>query len=375
MVSKRKCVVATTMLVCLAVGCAGVLSPADVRRLDRDGDIDGLLRAWRSGPPVSVQPALVEAIAHQPDDARGRRVVIKAATGHPNEAVRSRAVAALSAYEGEEAQAVLISALGDPFPSVRAQARASLAGRAPDVFGLLSTASRADRSPLVRASAVELVTQGAQRTAGLRGSAVAALRDRAKRDDQGTVRAAAAKGLGMLNAVSARPLLTEMARTDDSATVRAAAAEALRKLDPPVDSERAIVAVMPLRNDTDEPELDRLGVQIADFLGAELATAGVCEVVDPAKRDAAIAELRKIGSPLYDGDRLNAPQLGNFALADQFAFGVVQKTGLIYTIVLNRMDVSSLKLIPGASVSVRGYREDLDRLKVEAARTFVARFR
>ena len=363
------------LLVWAAAGCATALSSADVRRLDRRGDIDGLLKAWRSGPPASVQPALVDAIARRPEDPRGQRVLIKAATQHANETVRGRAVAGLASYKGEDPERVLVLALGDRFPAVRAQARASLARRGAEVFDRLMVASRSDPSPLVRTAAIELVTQNALRAPDLRTSALTVLAERARRDDQPSVRAQAANGLGSLNAVSARRLLTELMRTDDDPAVRMQAGRALDKLDAPAEGEKVIVAVMPLRNETGEPQMERLGVQIADYLGAELATAGVCEVVDTAQRDAAIAELRRVGSLLYDGDRLNAPQLGRFALADQFAFGVVQRTGLIYTIVLNRMDVSSLKLIPGASVSVRGYRADLDRLKVEATQRFVARFR
>lgn len=358
-----------------AAGCAGALTVSRIQTMDRNADVDGLVDAWRTRPPASLQTALLDALAHHPDDARGRSVVIEAARRHPQADVRRRAVARLVAYDTDETTGVLLDALADPFPSVRAEAKATLTRRGTAVLDAVNAASRSHASPLVRSAALELLTQAGLREPSFRPTAVAALIEGGRRDDGPQVRAAAATGLGALNATSARPLLIALHRTDDDPLVRLQAGKALNKLDAPTGAERTVVAVLPLKNATGDPRLDGFGQQVADVVAAELSTAGVCEVVDEAKRDAAIAELKKMGSLLYDGDEPNAPELGRFALADQFAYGVVQRTGTTFTIVLHRMDVSTLKLLAGASVTVRGYREDLDRLKADAARKFVARFR
>ena len=359
----------------LAAGCAGPITAQDVRRMDRAKDVDGLLDAWHRGPPTSVAPKIVDALARYADDDRAADVVLEAARRHPNEPTRRQAVERLTILSRPAADAVAIDALGDPFPSVRAQAKATLTSRGDRVFEALRVAGRSHRSPLVRSAAIELITRVGLNSGELRAAAKSTLLDRARRDDGPVVRAAAADGLGALNVIEARPTLTAMMRTDDDPKVRLQAGRALSKLDAPTEAERTVIAVLPLKNETGEKGLGRFGDQVADLLAAELATSGVCEVVDSAKRDEAIRELTKSGSMLYDGDRPNGPEIGYFALADQLAFGVIQKTGLIYTLVLNRMDVSTLKLIGGASVTVRGYRADLDRMKVEAARKFVARFR
>lgn len=358
-----------------SAGCAGPLTLRDVARMDQAGDVDGLLRSWRSKPPDSVQPALIDALARYPESEETTAVIVLAARSHPREEVRQRAVARLAAFEAPEATTALIDALADPFPSVRGQAKAVLEPRSTEIFEALTVAARANRSPLVRAAVVDLLTRAAQREPSLRSAAVESLDDRARRDDAPRVRSNAAAGLGQLNVVGARGLLLEMMRTDDDSSTRMVAGRAFKKLLPPDEQSRSIVAVLPFKNDTGEAELDRYVEQVADLLIAELAKADVCEVVDPEQRDTAIAELRKTGIQLYDGDRPNAPQLGQFALADQLAFGVVQRTGLVYTVVINRMDVSTLKVVRGASVSVRGYRADLDRVKLESVRKFVARFR
>ena len=363
------------VLFALFIGCGGPLTVGQVRRMDQRGDVEGLLAAWRTQPPTSVLPAVLDGLARHPKDGQAEGIMIEAARGHPNEQVRRTAVQRLAAFDSPGATEALVNALADPFPSVRAQAKASLAARGAAVVNALQVAIRAHGSPLVRASAVELVTRAALRDPALRSAATETLSDRARRDDGPRVRAAAVAGLGELNAGPARSLLIELMRTDDDATVRMVAGRALKKLDVPAPAARTVVAVLPLRNETGEPALDAFANQVADYLMAKLVQADVCTVVNPSKRDAALEELKKVGVQLYDGDRPNAPELGRFALADQFAFGVVQKTDLVYTVVINRMDVSTLELVRGASVSVRGYRPDLDRLKVEAARKFVARFR
>jgi hypothetical protein len=159
--------------------------------------------------------------------------------------------------------------------------------------------------------------------------------------------------------------------------VRLAAQRAVSGLGDRGDAERVVIAVLPLRDATGQgdPEIARLAAEIAGYLSARLSAARVCQVVDPAQTERAVAELAKHGAPLYDGDAPSAPQIGRFKLANQLAYGAIQREGLVYTIVLNRMDVATLELVPGASATASGYRADLDRIKVEAVDRFVAQFR
>ena len=90
---------------------------------------------------------------------------------------------------------------------------------------------------------------------------------------------------------------------------------------------------------------------------------------------AALDEMRKLGVALYDGDAPNAPELGKFKLANQFLYGSVAREGARYTVVLARMEVSTLTLVPGASLVLSGARGELDRLAIEAAERVVEIFR
>ncbi|MEL7370133.1 MAG: HEAT repeat domain-containing protein, partial [Myxococcota bacterium] len=352
-----------------AAACTSTVTLRDVQRLSRNQDAEGLVDAWRSGAPLSVQPVLMTALAKS-EGEESRAIVMETASSHPQEAVRRSAVEGLGAYQDDASTGLLIDALADRFPSVRAQAKATLSQQLEPAFESLQTAVRAHSSPLVRAAGVDLLMTTALRSKDKVATVAAALVQRSKRDDAPQVRLAAVRGLGVLNRTGSRSLLTELMRTDDDSRVRAAAGRALSKLDPVAAEDQTILLVLPLQNATNERQLDRFGDQMADVLTAAVAEAQVCEVVDPTQRDAAIAELKKSGSMLYDGDRPNAPRIGEFAQADQLAYGSLQRSGLIYTIVLKRMDVSTLKLVPGASVTVRGYRADLGRLQLDAVEQF-----
>lgn len=139
----------------------------------------------------------------------------------------------------------------------------------------------------------------------------------------------------------------------------------------------AIVAVLPLKNDTGltDSELDRFGAQMAEYLSARLSAGKVCEVIDPAKVEAAVAEMKKVGAAMYDGDAPNAPMIGRFKIANQMVYGALHKQGAVFSIVLQRMDLSTLAQVPGAAVTVQGYRADLETLKVRAADLLLASFR
>jgi hypothetical protein len=106
-----------------------------------------------------------------------------------------------------------------------------------------------------------------------------------------------------------------------------------------------------------------------------LSAAKACDVVDQGKMDRAIAELKKVGAALYDGDAPNAPEIGKFKIANQLLFGAIHREGMVFTLVAHRMDISTLSYVPGASVTLKGYRADLDGLKVELANQLLLKFR
>ncbi|MCK6552873.1 hypothetical protein L6R52_44020, partial [Myxococcota bacterium] len=173
----------------------------------------------------------------------------------------------------------------------------------------------------------------------------------------------------------ARSSLVAVMRTDPDAGVRMSAERAVAKLGDRRDA--AVVAVLPLANRTGLGDADvaRLGVEVAEYVAARLSSSKVCQVIEPEKLEVAIRELKKVGAPMYDGDAPSAPAIGRFKIASELVFGSVQRQGSTFTIVLDRMELSTLTRVPGAAVTVSGYRPDLEQLKQRAAEQLVATFR
>jgi len=105
-----------------AAACTSTVTLRDVQRLSRNQDAEGLVDAWRSGAPLSVQPALMTALAKS-EGEESRAIVMETASSHPQEAVRRSAVEGLGAYQDDASTGLLIDALADRFPSVRARRR------------------------------------------------------------------------------------------------------------------------------------------------------------------------------------------------------------------------------------------------------------
>ncbi|MCB9651402.1 MAG: HEAT repeat domain-containing protein [Deltaproteobacteria bacterium] len=368
----------TTLVLALTLaGCASGPTPVQVRQMGQRGDTAGLFEAWESASKDKVRVAVLEAFAQNPSDAAGQRLVVKQAREATSRPVQLAALRALAAYQGDDVVGALVPALGHPWPEAREVARANLAAQGPRAHAALLAAVGSDANPWVRAGATKLLVQGALTHAPVRPAVEDALLARARDDQIATVREAAVVGLGALKVAAARPVLGELARTDPDTQVRLQADQALRSLGEVSAEEEVVVAVLPLKDDTGgaDPEAARLGMQVAEYVAARLSETRVCKVVDRAKLEAALEEMRKVGKHVYDGDAPNVPEIGAFKLANQLVYGSVQRQGGTYTVVLNRMQVSTLELVPGAAVTVRGYRADLDKLKVEAADRFVKRFR
>lgn len=360
------------VLLGFAAACAST-SAADVRRMNRSGDVDGLVATWDGALRDGLRTTTVLALADHADDPRARRIVIDTAARHPSEPVRLAALRGLDRIEGDDVDAVLIAGLGDPWPTVRDTSSAALESRA--ATASLEVAARSNTNHLVRAASVRLLVNEARRSKAQAPMVVSVLEERARTDDAPKVREAAVRGLGALRVVASRRLLRDLERTDGDPSVRIAAGKAIASLGDEPETERVVVAVLPLENEAgDDPELARLGDQLREYVAARLSGAQVCEVVDRERTDRAIAEMRKVGKALYDGDAPNAPEIGNFKLANQLVYGSVRRQGMQFTIVLSRMDVETLALVPGASATATGYRADLEQLKVEVTERFLARF-
>ncbi len=356
--------------------CAGTRA-ADVRKLARDGEVEQMLTIWDEAKKTSVQVAVLQGFAqHHPGDPSGRALVIEAARSPDNE-LRLAAIRALAAYEGNDVLQILLDSLADSQPSARSLAKQELSKRGEKAEQLLVTAATGHPNYLVRATATELLVQNARRNDRLKRQLGQILQDSAQRDEAPSVRQAAVMGLGTLSVNSSRSILMELMRTDGDASVRMSAERAISKLSPGEAVAVPVVAILPLKDDTgaNDPEIKRLGQQIADYAAAKLSGSKFCQVVDKKKTDHALQELKKHGKLLYDGDAPNAPEIGKFKLANQLIFGSIQKQGLVYTIVLQRMDVSTLALVPGASATASGYKNELDQLKQEVVERFLVKFR
>lgn len=359
-------------------GCASTTTTSsEVRRMGQRGETQGLFDAWQDASTDAIRVAVIESFADNASNRAGQRLVVEQAKRARARPVQIAALRALSAYSGEVVIGALVVGLGHSWPEAREVARAGLSVQGPAAHGPLLVAAAGDANPWVRAGASKLLIRAALVHAPLRSavqdSLLSLLSDKVAR-----VRETAAEGLGRLKVASAREQLGDLARTDPDSQVRLRCAEAIRALGlgSAGASKRAIVAVLPLKDDTGggDPAVARLTQQIADYIAARLSASKVCTVVDQSKLNAALAEMRKVGKAIYDGDSPNAPEIGEFKLANQLVYGSIQLQGGVYTIVLKRMDVSTLALVPGAAVTVSGRRADLEQLKKEAADRLVRRF-
>lgn len=357
-------------IVVLLFGCA-TAGVAEVRELGQRGENSELRKLWARSEKDAMRVAIIEALADHPDED-GLQLTVDASSSGSND-VRRAAMRALARYPGPAALETLVIGLGDPFPAVREQARVSLSSKGEEADAALIAVAGSAQSPLARAAATRLITESAAARPLLREQVSSMLQILARRDDAPQVREEAVSGLGRLGFEEARALLVERMRTDDDPAVRMSAEKALAKLGAAPDSKQVVVAVLPLRSA--EPSLERVAEQMGEYIAARLSSAKVCQVVDPEKLERAIAEMKKHGAALYDGDSPAAPEIGRFKMANQLVYGSLHREGLVYTIVLNRMEVSTLQLVPGASATASGYRADLDKLKVEVTDRFLANFR
>lgn len=354
-------------------GCRTTPTASDIRKMQAAKDVPALVESYDRVEGEAERAQILEALAeHIPTDERARRFLVDRGLRAEAAGLRILSLRVLALEAPEIGAQERIELLGDANRAVRQAAEESLrAGVAQDaVLDRMVSAARAHRSQFVRAHLARLVG-GVSSEAPLVSAVRALLVHMTEHDLSPTVREAAVVSLGRVGTPSERERLLQLALRDPDAQVRMAAERAARQIHRP-DETRPVVAVLPLRHG---PRTKATAEQVAELLRARLARAQVCEVVEPDKLEAALAEMSKIGRLVYDGESPNAPELGKLKIANQFVYGSVQEEGNVYTIVLQRMDVATLALVPGSAVTVSGYRGDLPRLKAQAADLFVERFR
>ncbi len=182
----------------LLAGCA--TTPADVQRWAATGGADTVprLEAALESPNAATRQAAVKALINFPDQATARQALTQAMLS-PNPIVRGEVGVALIFNADADLDVGSISLVADPDPGVRRQMAEALAaaGRAGPLLntnraGIFLWGLTQDTDADVRAGAAEGVA-----TLGLNDPidfALAAL----VRDPEPRVRAAAARGLGML---------------------------------------------------------------------------------------------------------------------------------------------------------------------------------
>lgn len=350
--------------------CAST-GPSEIRAMGARGETSQLVALYHEASHEDRRTQILDALRGS-DDPQVTRLFLEVGRRGTS---RTRVIAleALGEQDAAGAAPILIEALGDPMPAVRAAARTSVARRAPALGPELRRAARSHPSPFVRASALEAVVQAAEPT---KTDEVASVLLAALSDGAPEVRREAVEGLGRIGWTPARSAVVERLRVDPSRAVRMAAQTALERLGTE-GAGRAVVAVLPLDVGAPDPTgvLGRLAEQVADVARARLTETPLCDVVDRRRMETVLAELRKTGQHVYDGDGPSAPAIGEFKIANQLVYGRVSKQGPVYTVILQRLDVATLELVGGGSVAVDGYAGELDRLVAEAVDRFVERFR
>lgn len=353
--------------------CRTTPTATDIREMQAAKDVPALLESYDQVEGDAERAQILEALAeHLRDDERARRFLVDRGLRAEAASLRILSLRALTHEAPEIGAQERIELLGDVTRAVRQAAEESLElGVTQDAaLDRMISAARVHKSHFVRSHLARLVGRVSPE-APLVSAVRALLVYMAEQDVSPTVREAAVSSLGRLGTPSERARLLQLAARDPDAQVRMAAERAARQISTP-DGTRPVVAVLPLRHG---PKTKVTAEQVAELLRARLARAHVCEVVEPEKLEAALRDMNKIGRFVYDGDAPNAPELGKLKIANQLVYGSVQEEGNVYTIVLNRMDVSTLAIVPGSAVTVSGYRGDLPRLKEQAADLFVERFR
>lgn len=357
------------------VACGGGGAGA-IRGHAARGEIDALVALQAELDKERDQVALVQALSTHADDPRATRALMNYARSSDGARVRSAAFAALASAPGEDVDRLLITALGDFQPSVRAAAKSSVMARGVSMSGLLERAAISDANPLVRAASLEILT-AESRTAPELGAVSSKVAVMAAEDPAPAVRAQALQSLGVLKLSTARPIIMERLRVDPSREVRMAAERALAKVGSGPAAAKATVAVLPLRVSGPDPQgrLARLAQRLTEVTRAKLSAAEVCEVVDREKMQEVLRELKKRGELVYDDDAVNVPAIGRFKIANQLVYGSVHAEGALYTVILQRLEVSTMELVPGAAVTLSGYQSELDRLIDESVDRFARGFR
>ena len=357
----------------LLAACRSTPTASDIREMQAAQNVAGLIESYDEVQTEAERSQILDALCTSVrTDERAREFVLQRGLRAETPGLRAHTLRALTREAPEVGTEQRIEMLADGSRSVRHAAEESLVAEVSDERTLerMLTVAPAHKSQFLRTNLARLLGGVSPEATGI--SKVRALLLRlAESDVAPPVREAAVQSLGRVGSLSERTRLIQLAASDPDAQVRMAAERAARQIVIPMAS-RPVVAVLPLQHG---PKTKAAALSVAEVLRARLSLADVCEVVEPEKLELALAEMKKIGRFVYDGDAPNAPELGRLRIANQLIYGSVREEENVYTIVLNRMDVSTLAIVPGSAVTVSGYRGDLPRLQVQAADLFLERFR
>ncbi len=125
----------------------------------------------------------------------------------------------------------------------------------------------------------------------------------------------------------------------------------------PVRKPRGIVvAVLPLRNNTPDKNLDATGHSLADLIAADLAGRSGIDVVERDRINDLIDELAR--GDIGPVDAATAARYGKMLGANVMAFGSFGKVGAQYAVTMRLVKVETSEVVGGANE----YLPDLDAL-------------
>jgi HEAT repeat protein len=348
----------------LVTGCA----TTDIRELARDGENDRLISLWPEAENDAKRSELLDALALHPEPA-GRAHTANQVRKAQSPELRVAAIRALSRYPDADVTEAFLDALGDSSPEVRREAKMALAACGPVADRLIARAAHRAESPLVRAAAASLVVEAGRRRHEVKREAQEILRWLAENDPSAPVREESVRGLGRLRDGSARKILVGRVRIDDDLAVRKAAELALKELDAPV---AMACAVLPLKNVTNNAEVEKIASEIVEELRARLESAKLCEVLDRDRVSALFDSATKQGRSIYEGETPSSDELQRFHMVDQVVYGSIDRDKFVYTISLGRVAIETRE--PIAASRVQDYPQEIEQLKREAIDRFLETF-
>jgi len=342
-----------------AVGCA--LTINDIKDMGSDKDIGDLESVLNSEENEQLRAVAASELGKL--DEPEAYIILEQALSSSSANVRRAAMEGLlSCADRPSLELTFKMATKDPDPSIRKLAEEKLAISAPDakakLLGLLNSTDYRDRALAVR------------RLGYVRDlEVVKELISLSRWEENSEVRKWIAVSMGKIQNPAAKAALFRLRWQDPDRSVNIEAERALARFAPPVFNVQ--IAVAPLENNTGSKALNNLGKEFAQVISAGLEREGICHMIERTQIEKALEELKFGMSDMADDDK--ACKLGKFLTAQQVIYGSIQRDRQEFTVVVQRMDVETLKILQ--SVTERGYEADLGQLKSLVADQLIRTFK